>query len=126
VIVPLPWFRPGVPTGCVWGGGGQKQAWGVVTRSAPAVQPDLCANVLLTGGWAAMPGLAARLGRELEEEADGVNPVPFAVTCNPAACSTEAWVGAALLSQLSSFDTMWISKAEFEEFGDGLCHRKCV
>jgi len=35
------------------------------------------------------------------------------------------WIGGSILSGLSSFSTMWISQAEYEESGAQIVHRKC-
>jgi len=35
------------------------------------------------------------------------------------------WIGGSILSSLSTFQTMWVTKAEFEESGPGIVHRKC-
>jgi len=36
-----------------------------------------------------------------------------------------AWVGGSILSSLSTFQTMWISKQEYDECGPSIVHRKC-
>ncbi len=64
----------------------QEQMWATICRSELKVQADLCARVLLTGGWARMPGLAPRLLPALDAVAAGRNPVPFALTFNAATC----------------------------------------
>ena len=35
------------------------------------------------------------------------------------------WIGGSLLSSLSTFQSMWISKAEYDESGPSIVHRKC-
>eukprot|EP00694_Reclinomonas_americana_P003447 EC790066.1.p3 GENE.EC790066.1~~EC790066.1.p3 ORF type:complete len:69 (+),score=29.14 EC790066.1:178-384(+) len=35
------------------------------------------------------------------------------------------WIGGSILSSLATFQTMWITKAEFEESGPSIVHRKC-
>ena len=35
------------------------------------------------------------------------------------------WIGGSILSSLSTFQTMWITKAEYEEHGAGIVHKKC-
>ena len=35
------------------------------------------------------------------------------------------WIGGSILSSLSSFSQMWISKAEYDESGPQIIHRKC-
>jgi actin-related protein len=35
------------------------------------------------------------------------------------------WIGGSILSGLTSFSNMWITKNEFEECGANIVHRKC-
>jgi actin-related protein len=35
------------------------------------------------------------------------------------------WYGGSILSALSTFQTMWITKAEYEDVGPSIVHRKC-
>jgi len=35
------------------------------------------------------------------------------------------WIGGSILSSLTSFGQMWISKEEYNESGPGIVHRKC-
>lgn len=39
-------------------------------------------------------------------------------------CST--WIGGSILASLSTFQHMWISKADYDEFGPTIVHRKCL
>jgi len=36
------------------------------------------------------------------------------------------WIGGSILSSLSTFEEMWISKAEYDEAGPSIVHRKCT
>ncbi|KAF1780394.1 Actin family [Phytophthora cactorum] len=36
------------------------------------------------------------------------------------------WIGGSILSLLSTFQQMWISKAEYGEAGPSIMHRKCL
>jgi actin-related protein len=36
------------------------------------------------------------------------------------------WVGASILSSLSSFQAHWLTKAEYEEAGPGIVHKRCM
>ncbi len=35
------------------------------------------------------------------------------------------WIGGSILSSLATFQTMWITKAEYDESGPAIVHRKC-
>ena len=39
---------------------------------------------------------------------------------------TDAWTGGAMFATLASFEELWITKAQYEEHGANLCHRKCL
>jgi actin-related protein len=36
-----------------------------------------------------------------------------------------SWLGASILGSLGSFHEMWVTKAEYEEYGSAIVHRKC-
>ena len=35
------------------------------------------------------------------------------------------WVGGSILSSINNFQSMWITKSEYEESGPQVVHRKC-
>merc|ERR1719423_594664 len=35
------------------------------------------------------------------------------------------WIGGSILASLSAFQAMWITKAEYDEAGPSIVHRKC-
>ena len=35
------------------------------------------------------------------------------------------WVGGSILASLSTFQGMWITKAEYDDTGPAIVHRKC-
>jgi actin beta/gamma 1 len=37
-----------------------------------------------------------------------------------------AWIGGSILASLSTFQAMWISKQDYNEFGPSIVHRKCL
>lgn len=80
---------------------------------------ELLANTLLVGGHSAIPGLERRLAAEIGEA------TPRNMRCKVLAprprerrCAT--WIGGSVLSSLGSFQQLWLSRAEYEEFGAGL------
>jgi actin len=36
-----------------------------------------------------------------------------------------AWIGGSILASLSTFQPMWISRDEYDEFGPSIVNRKC-
>jgi len=35
------------------------------------------------------------------------------------------WIGGSILSSISTFSDMWITKEEFDDAGESIVHRKC-
>ena len=79
---------------------------------------DLLNNVILGGGNTMFNGFAERVQIEISKL------IPrYGRTHVVSACDRNASVitGACILASLSSFDSMWISKEEFDEEGPPLC-----
>ena len=81
---------------------------------------DMYSNIVLSGGNTLFAGFAERLTKELTQVAPAVN-----VVASPER-KFSAWIGASILGSLSTFEQMWISKAEYEEAGASIVHRKCT
>ena len=91
---------------------------------------DFYANVVLSGGTALLPGLRERLERDLAAHA--ASQVALAATSKVKVTSPanaverrfSVWIGGSILASLGSFQQMWMSKAEYEEHGKALIHRR--
>lgn len=86
------------------------------------VRKTLYESVVLSGGSTMFDGIAARMTRELESR------VPAAITVNviaPPERRFSVWIGGSILSSLSTFQQLWISKPEYDEVGSRIVHRKC-
>jgi len=83
---------------------------------------DLFSNIVLSGGNTMFPGIAERLESELKALAP--QKINVKVVANPHRRYI-VWMGASILSQLSSFSSMLISKAEYDELGPAIVHSKC-
>ena len=89
------------------------------------IRRDLYSNVVLSGGSTLFPGIQSRLKKELCNFAQRwVHP--FIMIVAPPERLYSAWIGGSILSSLSTFQEMWITKAEYEEFGSSIVHKKCV
>merc|ERR1712032_1435371 len=88
-----------------------------------AVRAELLANITLSGGNTKFPGIEKRVYQELEgllpmrslKEALKVRALPHR--------DMLGWVGAARLSQLSSFQRFWVTPADFREDGSSVTLR---
>ncbi len=68
-------------------------------------------------------GLQERLQKDLTEAC--VETVGVKVTAPPER-RYSVWMGGSILCSLASFQDNWISKADYDEFGASVVHRKCV
>jgi actin len=67
------------------------------------------------------PGLKDRMQREITALAP--TRMVVRVEASPDR-KYSTWIGGSILSSLSTFQQMWISKEEFKEYGVGIVHRK--
>ncbi|KAH3777892.1 actin-87E-like [Dreissena polymorpha] len=86
------------------------------------IRKDLWNNVVMSGGSTMFTGMADRMKKELD------NLVPSGMKVKviaPPERKYSVWIGGSILSSLTSFSSMWISKQEYDECGPGIVHRKC-
>jgi actin-related protein len=86
------------------------------------VRKDLYSNVVLSGGTSKFEGIAERMMKELRSLAPSSMKVKITA---PPERHYSVWIGGSILASLTSFQQMWISKAEYDESGAGIVHRKC-
>eukprot|EP00792_Barthelona_sp_PAP020_P005436 TRINITY_DN2648_c0_g1_i1.p1 TRINITY_DN2648_c0_g1~~TRINITY_DN2648_c0_g1_i1.p1 ORF type:complete len:439 (+),score=111.59 TRINITY_DN2648_c0_g1_i1:47-1363(+) len=84
------------------------------------IRKDLLNSIVVTGGMTKIPGLVKRLQSDLETTMQGFSRRIF-TPIDPVASS---FLGAAMMCSVPAFEQMWISKAEYEEFGDNLVYNK--
>lgn len=86
------------------------------------IRRDLYANVVLSGGTTMFPGIAERMTKELTALAPSTMKIKVVA---PPERKYSVWIGGSILASLSTFQQMWISKAEYDESGPSIVHRKC-
>jgi len=86
------------------------------------IRKDLYANTVLSGGSTMFPGIAERLTKEITELAPQSMKIKVVA---PPERKYSVWIGGSILSSLSTFQQMWISKQEYDESGSAIVHRKC-
>lgn len=86
------------------------------------VRRDLYSNIILSGGTTMFDGFAERLYKEIKELAPPIMKIKVVASPGRKYC---VWRGGSILSTLSTFSSMWVTKADFEEFGETIVHRKC-
>mmetsp|Transcript_8564 Transcript_8564/g.26796 ORF Transcript_8564/g.26796 Transcript_8564/m.26796 type:complete len:378 (-) Transcript_8564:72-1205(-) len=86
------------------------------------IRKDLYSNIVLSGGTTMYPGIGERMTKELTALAPSTMKVKVVA---PPERKYSVWIGGSILSSLSTFQSMWISKAEYDESGPAIVHRKC-
>lgn len=105
-------------------GGLHEQTYQSIMKSDVDVRKDLYQNIILSGGTTLYAGLPERLTKEVQKLAPQaikslvkVIAVPERKYC--------VWIGGSILSSISTFGTMWITKEEYQDAGPTIVHRKC-
>lgn len=86
------------------------------------IRKDLYSNIVLSGGTTMFPGIADRMGKEVTALAPSSMKIKVVA---PPERKYSVWIGGSILSSLSTFQQMWISKSEYDESGPSIVHRKC-
>jgi actin len=86
------------------------------------IRRDLYTNTVLSGGSTMFPSIDARLTAEMTKLAPASIKVKIVA---PPERKYSVWIGGSILSSLSTFQDMWITKDEYDESGPGIVHRKC-
>jgi len=87
------------------------------------IRKDLYNNVVLSGGSTMFKGIEDRMKKELEAL---VPPTMRVNVVAPAERKYSVWLGGSILSSLSTFQTMWITGIEYQEYGPNIVHKKCL
>jgi actin-related protein len=86
------------------------------------IRKDLYGNTVLSGGSTMYDGIADRLTKELTNLAPAAIKVKVVA---PPERKYSVWIGGSILSSLSTFQQMWITKEEYDDSGPAIVHRKC-
>ena len=98
-------------------------AWQSVSNSDIDIRKDLCKNMILSGGTTMYQGLPDRL----KDEVVGLAPAGAEIKVIASADRKFAvWKGASTFSSLSTFESQWITKQDYEEHGASIVARKCT
>ncbi|KAD3640311.1 hypothetical protein E3N88_29534 [Mikania micrantha] len=81
------------------------------------IKRDLYSNIVLSGGSTMFPGFANRMEKEITALAP--SSMKIKVVASPER-KYNAWIGGSILASLSSFLSMWITKAEYDESGPSI------
>jgi actin beta/gamma 1 len=86
------------------------------------IRRDLYANIVLSGGTTMFQGIGERMTKELTALAPATMKIKVVA---PPERRYSVWIGGSILSSLSTFQQMWISKEEYDESGPTIVHQKC-
>ena len=76
----------------------------------------------MSGGTTMYKGMPERL----EKEVTALAPPKVRVKVTaPEERKFSVWIGGAILTELSTFANMWITKEDYEEHGESIVHKKC-
>jgi actin-like protein 6A len=84
------------------------------------VRKDLAGCICLVGGASVVPNLEARLSAELTALLPTMVKPKVTASRNTVERSCAAWIGASVLTSLGSFQQLWLSRTEYEEYGTTL------
>jgi len=87
------------------------------------IRRDLYSNIVMSGGSTMFPGIADRMKKEVTALAP--NSMSIKIVAPPER-KYSVWIGGSILASLSTFEDMWITKAEYDESGPAIVHRKCT
>lgn len=94
-----------------------------ITECDVDIRRDLYENIILSGGTTLYDGIVDRLDKELNATAPQAGMVKIIATADR---YFSVWLGGSTLASLSTFESKWITKEEYEENGAEIVHRKCV
>ena len=102
--------------------GVHRQVYNSVMGCSVDLRRELYSNIFLIGGTTALPGFPERLKEEL------TSLVPKTINLNVTPSNSPvnaAWIGGSVLApQLNEYG-LWVTKAEYEDAGSQIIHKKC-
>nr|KAG5710330.1 hypothetical protein BaRGS_009046 [Batillaria attramentaria] len=86
------------------------------------VHEELYANIVLSGGSTMFSGISDRMAKEITTIAPAPKKVKIVA---PPERKFSVWIGGSILASLGNFQTMWITKQEYDEVGPAIVQKKC-
>ncbi|EGC33759.1 hypothetical protein DICPUDRAFT_48789 [Dictyostelium purpureum] len=90
-------------------------------KSDTDIRKELISNLILTGGNTLFTGFQDRLVRDISE----ISYNKAKIVSNQTEKKNSVWIGGSILGSLGTFQQMWMSKSEWEEYGRPLVEKKC-
>ena len=105
-------------------GGVDHKCFESIGKSDIDVRKDLYQCIVLSGGTTMFSGLPERLTKEIKALAPESMKNNVKVIAVPER-KYSVWIGGSILSSISTFGCMWITREEYNESGPQVVHRKC-
>lgn len=93
-----------------------------VTKCDANIHNTLYGNIVLSGGSSLFPGLDERIFKGLEHQVPKGVPIKIIA---PTDRWFSTWIGASVITSLTSFKPMWITAADYKDFGPNIVQRRC-
>merc|ERR1711965_29338 len=94
----------------------------LIGKEASGIHDCTFQTIVLSGGTTMFQGVGERMTKELTALAPSTMKIKVVA---PPERKYSVWIGGSILSSLSTFQQMWISKQEYDESGPTIVHRKC-
>lgn len=86
------------------------------------IRKELWANIILAGANTLFPTIEHRMSKDIYALAPYGSAIKIIA---PPERKYSVWIGGSVLASLSSFEEMWVTKQEYDEYGPSIVHRKC-
>ena len=86
------------------------------------IRKELYTNIVLSGGTTMYSGIADRMQKEITSLAPSAMKIKIIAAPER---KYSVWIGGSILASLSTFQSMWITKQEYDDAGPSIVHRKC-
>ncbi|KAM3267588.1 hypothetical protein P3S67_032217 [Capsicum chacoense] len=100
-----------------------EKAYNSIMRCDDDIRKELFANIVLSGGSTMFPGIAKRMSKEITALAPSRTKIKVIA---PPERKYSTWIGGSIFASLATFQKMLIAKAEYDESGPAIIHRKCI
>ena len=95
-----------------------------IENAGPDLRRELQANMILAGGNSCYKGLQKRLQLNIQSITPPTHRTKI-IAQGMKERQISSWMGGSILGSLSSFHEMWVSKAEYEDYGPSIVQKKC-
>jgi hypothetical protein len=95
-------------------------AYNAIMRVDVDIRKDLYSNIVIAGGSSMFPGLADRMQKEITALAPSTMKIKVIA---PPERKYSPWIGGSILGSLSTMQSMWITKADYDADGPSVIHR---